>query len=225
MIKPNDHILLGVSGGKDSLSLLHLLIHLQKNPTIPFTLGVITVDPMIAGFDPSPLQGYYESLGIEFHYQQQAIMKQAKQHMKKPSFCAYCSRMKRGIMYQTARDHHYNVLALAQHLDDIAESFFMSMFHGGNLHTMKAHYLNDAKDIRVIRPLAYARERQTADFAQSRQLPVIPDNCPACFDKPTQRHYMKQLLATEEQQHQHLFQNLRKAMQPLMSDASLSALS
>ncbi|ALG67034.1 ATP-binding protein [Beggiatoa leptomitoformis] len=216
MIKANDRVLLGLSGGKDSLSLLHILAHLKRHAPIHFNLGVITVDPLISGFDPSPLKTYLADLNIPYFYQQQPIMEEALRHIRGDSFCAYCSRMKRGIMYSTARKEGYNVLALAQHLDDLAESFLMSAFHGGRLQTMKAHYTNDAGDIRVIRPLIYARERQTADFAKATQLPVIFDNCPACFSKPTQRHHIKQLLATEELAYKQIFRNLLHAMRPLM---------
>ncbi|MEJ1462135.1 MAG: tRNA 2-thiocytidine biosynthesis TtcA family protein, partial [Candidatus Sedimenticola sp. (ex Thyasira tokunagai)] len=144
------------------------------------------------------------------------IMEEAKTRMDGDSFCAYCSRMKRGIMYSTCREQGYNVLALAQHLDDLAESLMMSMFHGGQLRTMKAHYLNDAGDVRIIRPLVYSREAQTAAFAASSDLPVVPDSCPACFDAPTQRMHMKQLLAREEKANKHLYPNLLHAMKPLM---------
>ena len=126
--------------------------------------------------------------------------------------------MKRGIMYSTARKHDYNVLALAQHLDDLAESFLMSALYNGRLHTMKANYVNDVGDIRVIRPLVYTRERQTAAFSVAAELPVIEDSCPACFSKPTQREHVKILLANEEQEHQHVFQSLLSAMRPLMSN-------
>ena len=124
--------------------------------------------------------------------------------------------MKRGILYTTARQQGYNVLALAQHLDDLAESFFMSALYGGRLQTMKAHYTNDAGDIRIIRPLIYVRERQTAAFSQQAQFPIIVENCPACFIKPTQRAHIKSLLAEEERQHRHIFKNLLHAMRPLM---------
>ncbi|WP_050978469.1 ATP-binding protein [Beggiatoa alba] len=224
MIKANDKVLLGLSGGKDSLSLLHILIHLKRHAPIHFDLGVITVDPLISGFDPSPLKDYLANLNIPYFYQQQAIMEEALRHIRGDSFCAYCSRMKRGIMYSTARQAGYNVLALAQHLDDLAESFMMSAFHGGRLQTMKAHYTNDAGDIRVIRPLIYVRERQTADFAKSAKLPIILDNCPACFTKPTQRYHVKQLLANEEQAHKHLFKNLLHAMRPLMQGQATTEL-
>ena len=222
MIREGDRILLGVSGGKDSLSLLQILVHLRSYAPVRFQLAVVTVDPEVEGFEPASLVPYYEEMGIPYHLRRQPILDQAKQNMDGDSFCSYCSRMKRGIMYTTCREHDYNVLALAQHLDDLAESLFMSMFHGGQLRTMKAHYVNDAGDIRVIRPLVYCRENQTGAFAMESGLPVVPDSCPACFSAPTQRAYMKQLLAREERHNNHLFANLLHAMKPLMDGAAKS---
>jgi len=224
MIGAGDRILLGVSGGKDSLSLLHVLRHLQRHAPIRFDLAVVTVDPEIPGFDPEPLQTYYGQLGLPWHYERQPLMEQARQHMDGDSFCAYCSRMKRGIMYRLCREHGYNVLALGQHLDDLAESLLMSLFHGGQVRTMKAHYLNDAGDVRIIRPLVYCRERQTADFAEHAGLPVVPDSCPACFTRPSRREHMKALLAREESGHPHLFANLLHAMRPFMTEGGLPSL-
>jgi tRNA 2-thiocytidine biosynthesis protein TtcA len=120
-------------------------------------------------------------------------------------------------MYTTVRREGFNVLALAQHLDDLAESFLMSVFHGGQLRTMKAHYTNKDGDIRIIRPLVYARERQTRDFAHESKLPVIPDSCPACFAMPTQRQHMKALLAQEESHNSTLFKSLLTAITPLIA--------
>ncbi len=88
------------------------------------------------------------------------------------------------------------MLALAQHLDDLAESFLMAAFHNRRLKTIKAHYVVSDGDLRVIRPFVYVRESQTHACAQSAALPVIPDNCPACFDMPTQRQYFENLLRT-----------------------------
>jgi tRNA 2-thiocytidine biosynthesis protein TtcA len=218
MIRDGDRILLGVSGGKDSLSLLHILRHLQTYAPVRFDLAVLTVDPQVPGFDPEPLKEYYEQVGVPWFYEQQPIMDQAKTHMDGDSFCAYCARMKRGIMYRVCRRQGYPVLALAQHLDDLAESLLMSIFHGGQLRTMKAHYVNDDGDIRIIRPLVYARERQTADFARAAGLPVVPDSCPACFSAPTRREHMKALLAGEEQEHPHLFANILHAIRPLLTE-------
>ncbi len=216
MIREGDRVLLGLSGGKDSLSLLHVLRLLCRHAPIHFELGVVTVDPQSDVFDPSPLQDYVAGLGLEYFYVSEPIVELAESCMKGNSYCAWCARMRRGLMYRTARRHGYNVLALAQHLDDLAESFLMSAFHGGRLKTMKAHYINNDGDIRVIRPMIYVRERQLAHFARDADLPVIMENCPACFNRPTQRQHMKELLAQEESNNKNLFQNLLSAMNPIM---------
>ncbi|MCP4409583.1 MAG: tRNA 2-thiocytidine biosynthesis protein TtcA [Gammaproteobacteria bacterium] len=216
MIGKGDRIMLGLSGGKDSLTLLHLLLHFQRHAPIDFELGVVTIDPQADGFDPSALIPYVKSMGLKHHYRQEPILELAQTHMKKNSYCAFCARMKRGLMYDTLRKHDYNVLALAQHLDDLAESFLMSAFHQGQLNTMKAHYLIDAGDLRVIRPMVYVRERQILDFAANGALPVIEESCPACFSIPTQRAYMKSMLDREERANPQIFKSLLSAMRPLM---------
>ena len=222
MIKEGDRVLLGLSGGKDSLTLLHALRHLQRHAPIKFSIAAITIDPEIEGFDPSVLKNYLAELDVPYFYESNDMVKQAEEQMTNDSFCSFCSRMKRGIMYSTARRENYNVLALGQHLDDLAESFLMSAFHGGQLRTMKANYTNQDGDIRIIRPMIYVRERQTTDFAKEVTLPVIPDSCPACFDMPTEREHMKKLLANEETHNSGLFKSLKTALNPLYSvkDAS-----
>ena len=217
MIRDGDRVLLGLSGGKDSLSLLHILRYLQQRAPVKFELAAMTVDPMAGDFDPAPLIPYLEELGIAYFYVRKPIMDLAKEHMGRKSYCSFCSRLKRGYMYQTARENGCNVIALAQHLDDLAESFLMSAFHGGRLQTMKAHYVNDDGDLRIIRPLVYTRERQTQDFAHANGLPVIADSCPACFAMPTQRQHMKTVLAAEEAHNKLLFKSLLTALRPLMS--------
>ena len=218
MIHDGDRIMLGLSGGKDSLSLLHILIRLQRHAPVNFDLGVVTIDPQSDGFDPSPLKGYVTATGLEHFMVSEPIVELAEEHMHGDSYCAWCARMRRGLIYKTARAQNYNVIALAQHLDDLAESFLMSAFHGGKLKTMKAHYTNDDGDLRVIRPLVYVRERQLAEFANNADLPVIVENCPACFSKPTQRQHMKSLLAREEQENKNLFTTLLATMRPIMQN-------
>ncbi len=218
MIRDQDRILVAVSGGKDSLSLLHILQHLQRTAPVRFELAVLTIDPQVPGFDPQLLQAYYRQLEVAWFYESQPLLEQATEHMNGDSFCAWCARMKRGIMYRLCREHGYNVLALGQHLDDLAESLLLSLFHGGQLRTMKAHYLNNAGDVRIIRPLVYCRERQTRDYATRADLPVIADSCPACFQQPTRREAMKTLLAHEEAAYPHLFANLLHAMRPLLTE-------
>jgi tRNA 2-thiocytidine biosynthesis protein TtcA len=217
MIHDRDRVLLGLSGGKDSLSLLHILYQLQRYAPIHFELAAVTVDPMVEGFDPSVLQPHMDALGIPWFYRREPILDRAMEHIDGDSYCSWCARMKRGVMYATARREGYNVLALAQHLDDLAESFLMSAFHGGRLKTMKANYTISAGDLRVIRPLVYVRERQTRDFAASADLPVIYDSCPSCFSMPTQRQHMKELLGDQERLNPKLFKSLLSTIRPLMS--------
>jgi tRNA 2-thiocytidine biosynthesis protein TtcA len=217
MIRSGDRILLGVSGGKDSLSLLHILLHLKQYSPVDFDLGAVTIDPRVKGFEPGPLRPYIESLSVPYFLERQPLMERALQHMQKDSYCSWCARMKRGVMYAVARREQYNVVALAQHLDDLAESFLMSAFHAGELRTMKAHYLIDAGDLRVIRPMVYVRERQTLAYAHGMGLPVIGDNCPACFRMPTQRMHMKRLLSTEEASNKLLFKRILSTIRPLMN--------
>jgi len=216
MIENNDRIMVAISGGKDSLSLLHILLHLQRHAPIRFELAAMTVDPQFDGFDPSHLKDYMADLGIPYFYERQPIAERAQAHMGNDSFCAFCSRMKRGIMYATARREGYSVIALGQHLDDLAESFLMSAFFAGQLRSMKAHYKIDSGDLRVIRPMVYVRERQTRDFARQHALPLVADSCPACFSMPSQRQEMKLLLRQQEKQHKTLFKNLRNTLLPMM---------
>ncbi|OMJ82068.1 hypothetical protein SteCoe_17341 [Stentor coeruleus] len=217
MIQENDRILVCISGGKDSLTMLHILRHVQKVSPKKFQIGVATVDPQTPEYDPSPLKDYMSYLGVPYFYESHGIVTLAAEKMKKKlSLCAFCSRMKRGILYSCARREGYNVLALGQHLDDLAESFIMSIFNNGLLRTMKANYVNDKGDLRIIRPLALVRERMTKSFSEEAHLPVITENCPACFASPQERHRTKLLLASQEQVVPDIFSSILKAMKPLM---------
>ena len=218
MIKSGDKILLAVSGGKDSLSLFHILRHFQRHSPVKCELGVITVDPQVEGFEPQALEAFFKQFDTPYFFEEFPVMEQAKESMKGDSYCSFCSRIKRGLMYQVARREGYNVLALGQHLDDLSESLMMSMCHNGKIQTMKAHYINDAKDLRIIRPMAYVRERQLADFASLADLPVIADSCPACFSMPTEREYFKQWLLEEEKRIPSLYKNLLSAMKPMLDE-------
>ncbi|SFV65651.1 tRNA(Cytosine32)-2-thiocytidine synthetase [hydrothermal vent metagenome] len=218
MLNNGDKVLLAVSGGKDSLSLFHILQHFQKHAPIDFELAVITIDPQVEGFEPQKLKDYFVNFDVKYFFEEFPIMEQAKKSMKGDSYCAFCARMKRGLMYKVAKNEDFNVLALGQHLDDLAESLFMSMCHNGKMKTMKANYVNDTKDVRIIRPLVYVRERQLADFANNHNLPIIKDNCPACFEMPTQREHFKKLLLNEEKQNKSLYKNLLNAMKPILTN-------
>jgi len=217
MIKEGDKVLIGISGGKDSLSLLHILLECQKKCPFKFEIAAATVDPQVPEYQPHALVDYMASLGVKYHYLSQPIVEIAKTAMTgKQSICAFCSRMKRGMLYRCMRENGYNVLALGQHLDDLVESFLMSCFRNGAMRTMKANYFVKERDLRVIRPLIYVREKMTADFASEAQLPIIRDNCPACFAAPKERHRIKVLLSHEEFQNPHLFASMLQSMKPII---------
>ena len=228
MLEDGDRLLLGLSGGKDSLSLLHVLLEFQKKLPINFEIEVCTIDPMTPSFDPSPLIPYVESLGLKYHYIRDDIVERAAQSGKDgkmvSSLCAYCARMKRGHLYTCARENNCNKLVLAQHLDDLAESFMMSVMHNGFLRTMKANYRINAGDLSVIRPLVYSRESLTTDFAKSANLPIINENCPACFEEPKERARIKKLLSREETLYPNFYDNIKRSILPLMHDDSTAIL-
>ena len=255
MIEDGDKLLLGLSGGKDSLSLLHALLELKKKLPTNFEIEVCTIDPMTASFDPSPLIPYVESLGLKHHYIRDDIVERANSAGKDgkivSSLCSYCARMKRGNLYACARKNMCNKLVLAQHLDDLAESFMMSVMHNGFLRTMKgeklftatcsvcdvhlsltfafvflsANYRINAGDMSVIRPLVYCRESLTADFAKKNlQGIVVNENCPACFEEPKERARIKKLLSKEEALYPNFYDNIKRSILPLMHDDSTAIL-
>jgi tRNA(Ile)-lysidine synthase TilS/MesJ len=195
---------------------------------INFELEVCTVDPMTTSFDPSPLIPYVASLGLKYHYLKEEIVDRANEAGANgkvvTSLCAYCARMKRGLLYTCARKNKCNKLVLAQHLDDCAESVMMSMMHNGLLRTMKANYPIDAGDLSVIRPLVYCRESLMTDFAKKSNLPVINENCPACFEEPKERARIKKMLSREETLYPNVYDNIRRALMPLMHDEALPIL-
>jgi tRNA 2-thiocytidine biosynthesis protein TtcA len=216
MLRDGDRVLVGLSGGKDSLTMLNILLDLKRKLPFKLEIGACTIDPQADGFDPSPLKAYLAKLGVPYFYESEAIIDLAGTCMKNDSICSFCARMKRGKLYGAARREGYNVLALGQHADDLCESFVMSAFYNGKLKTMKAHYVIDEGDLRVIRPLSFVRERLTREYADLAGLPIINENCPACYEEPKVRRHTKSMLATEEQGNQHLFDTLMRTIRPLM---------
>ncbi|XP_065179640.1 uncharacterized protein LOC135810102 [Sycon ciliatum] len=224
MIGNGDRVLVALSGGKDSLSLLHTLHQYQfvaKKKGILFDLGAVTIDPQTEAYDPSPLKAYLSALGVPYYYEEQGILAKATALGEEcTSICSFCSRMKRGRLYAAMRREGYNVLAMGQHLDDLTESFMMSCFHNGLLRTMKANYTVQSGDLRVIRPLVFVREEMLRHFAEQARLPVITENCPACFEAPKERHRVKRLLAEQEAIFPQLYRSLQSALHPLMAKRS-----
>ncbi|KAF7456113.1 PP-loop family protein [Cryptosporidium felis] len=220
MIKEGDKVLVAVSGGKDSLSMLHILLFLQRIAPVKFQISAATVDPQTSEMDASKLIPYMDSIGVKYHFISYPIVdiaSQVKQKQKKLSFCSFCSRMKRGLLYSCMRENGYNVLSLGQHADDICESFLLSIMNNGKLNTMKANYFVPEYNVRVIRPMIYCRERDLANFATKLKLPIIAENCPACFSQPKERRHVKQLLSQEESHNPTIYSSIMNALHPLIS--------
>merc|ERR1719157_234068 len=178
---------------------------------------------MTPSFDPSPLIPYVrDELGLPYHYIRDDIVPRASSSGNDgkvvSSLCAFCARMKRGNLYTAARKNNCNKLVLAQHLDDLAEAFMMSVMHNGFLRTMKANYTINSGDLSVIRPFAYVRESMLTEFAKSANFEIVNENCPACFEEPKERARMKKLLSKEEALYPSFYDNIKRAMIPLMHD-------
>ncbi len=223
LIREGDRILVALSGGKDSMTLLHLLHDLQKRAPIRFQLAAATIDPQMPGYDPTPLAHWVSGLGISHFLQSYSIGRYAHGSLKGNSLCSFCSRMRRGKLQGIARERGYNVIALGHHLDDAAETFLMNSFFGGKLRSMRAAYKNDDGDLRIIRPLIYSRESDAAENVRQAELPLVADNCPACDARPSQRIAMKALLQNLQKDHPQLFGSLKATLKPLLSSADEAA--
>lgn len=179
MIGENDHILIGVSGGKDSKVLVEVLRHLQKTAPVRFTLSTATFDPAFEGFSSGETENFCKEQGMEHHtiHFDIASLLEEKELTGKP--CMLCSRMRRGNLYSLARKIGANKLALGQHLDDICISFLMSLCRGNGLSTMGPNVPAESGDLRVIRPLIYVPEDLIRKYAEERSYAV----CGECIYK------------------------------------------
>jgi tRNA 2-thiocytidine biosynthesis protein TtcA len=198
MIEQGDRIMVCLSGGKDSYAMLDLLMSLQQSAPVDFELVAVNLDQKQPGFPEQVLPRYLQSLGIEWHVIEKntyAVVKRLIPEGK--TTCGLCSRLRRGTLYEFARDHGLTKIALGHHLDDIVETFFLNLFHGGRLKAMPPKLLNDDGDNIVIRPLAYCREKDLARLAGVRDYPIIP--CNLCGSQPRlERQNIKQMLAEWE---------------------------
>ena len=216
LIEENDKILLGLSGGKDSLCLAHVLKHMQRVAPFEFEFKTITVAYGM-GEDLEILHKHCIEHGIEHEIYDTKIYDLAKEKIRKnSSFCSFFSRMRRGALYSYALENGFNKLALAHHLDDAVESFFMNFSYNGALRSMPPRY-RAKNGLEVIRPFIHVRERQLIDQAKEANIPLVGDEaCPSMrFDvkMPVARAKTKQMLAKMEEENHELFTSLRKAFE------------
>jgi len=183
MIADGDRVMVCVSGGKDSYTLLDMLLSLQRSAPIRFELVAVNLDQKQPGFPADVLPGYLAALGVPFRIIEQntyAVVKRVIPEGK--TLCGLCSRLRRGALYRYASENGITKIALGHHRDDIVETLFLNMFFGGRLKAMPPKLLSEDKRHIVIRPLAYVPERSIARYAAARNFPIIP--CTLCGSQP-----------------------------------------
>ena len=194
MIADGDRVMVCLSGGKDSYTMLDMLLSLQKKAPVSFSLRAINLDQKQPNFPEHILPQYLESLGVEYDVIERDTYSVVKRVIPEgKTTCGLCSRLRRGTLYGYAEQHGFNRIALGHHRDDIIETLFLNMFHGGSLQSMPPKLRsNDGKNV-VIRPLAYCKEKDIEKYAEQKQFPIIP--CDLCGTQPNlQRQNIKQML-------------------------------
>jgi tRNA 2-thiocytidine biosynthesis protein TtcA len=216
LIEPGDRILVGVSGGKDSFTLLHLLQKLQRSAPIRFTLLACNLDQGHPGFPAAGLEQYLRSTGAEVLMLRKNTYEAVKRLVPEgKTACSVCSRLRRGILYGAARAHGCAKIALGHHRDDLIESLLLSMLFSGKIRSMPPRLRSDDGENVVIRPLCYAAEADIAAFARQMRFPVIP--CDLCGSQENlMRRRVKDLLTTLESQHPGVRASLLGAMGNVM---------
>lgn len=213
MIEAGDKVMVCLSGGKDSYTLLDILLSLKLNAPIDFEIVAVNLDQKQPGFPADVLPAYLTERAIPFHIIEQdtySIVKRVVPEGK--TTCGLCSRLRRGLLYRYAEENGITKIALGHHRDDIIETFFLNLFFGGTLKAMPPKLLSDNKAHVVIRPLAYCRERDIDRYAQIRNFPLIP--CNLCgSQKNLQRQAMKEMLHGWERQHPGRVETIFTALQ------------
>lgn len=179
MIKPGDRIAVGLSGGKDSTALLVAMKRFQHFSPIPFELEGITLDMGFDGMNMTPLVDLCAKLDIPYTIKKTSIGPIVFEERQEKSPCSLCARMKRGALHDLAIDRGCRTIALGHHADDAVETFFLSLFYEGRINTFSPVTYLDRKDITLIRPLIFVKERDILGDPEIKELPVIKSTCPA----------------------------------------------
>jgi tRNA 2-thiocytidine biosynthesis protein TtcA len=212
MIEAGDRVMVCLSGGKDSHGLLDVLLSLQEKAPVGFELVAVNVDQKQPGFPEQVLPEYLESRGVPFRIVEQDTYSVVKRVIPEgQTMCSLCSRLRRGILYRIAGEVGATKIALGHHRDDVLATFFLNLFHGGQLKAMPAKLLSDDRKHVVIRPLAYVAEDDLAAYAEARRFPIIP--CTLCGSQDNlQRKQVGEMLREWEKRHPGRIESIVRAL-------------
>lgn len=213
MIEPNDKIAVGVSGGKDSLTLLALLAALREYYPQPYDLTAITIDMGLPGMDFAPVEDFCARLGVPYRRVSTQIGPIIFEYRKEKNPCSMCAKMRRGALNQALLEQGFHKVALGHHYDDAVETFLMSLLFEGRLSCFQPVTYLDRSDVTQIRPMLYLTESMVRNFAAEQQLPVVHNVCPS--DKHTKRQEIKDLIVTLSAAYPDLKNRVFGAMQRL----------
>lgn len=212
LIEPGDRVMVAVSGGKDSLGLLHLLRRLQQRAPFGFSLVAVNLDQGQPGFPSEVLPEYFAREGYDYRVVREDTYSIVKEKVPAGrTACSLCSRLRRGVLYNVAVELGATKLALGHHRDDVLETLLLNLLYGGQLRAMPARLRSDDGRNVVIRPLVHCAERDLQAFADERAFPIIP--CDICGSQANHRRlYVKRLLAELERENPKLRGNLYAAL-------------